>query len=243
MNIMIRRYVFILFVFLSLAHITMGQADQANYLSGIKEELQKKWPDNRTINLVFHGHSVPTGYFRTPDVHTLDAYPFLLLQQLKKMYPFAVINTITTSIGGENSVQGAKRFKSEVLTHLPDVLFIDYALNDRGVGFEASRKAMEKMIKAALKQKIRVILLTPSPDLTENIKDSCAPLKQFSLQLSELAKKYHIGLADCYSAFHGLVLDKGNIKDYMSQSNHPNRKGHEVIADCIIPFFKNSSLK
>ncbi|MGC4235106.1 MAG: SGNH/GDSL hydrolase family protein [Niabella sp.] len=238
MKIMVSKYVLLLCFLLSLTPVTMGQADPADYLSGIKEELQKKWPHNRTINLVFHGHSVPTGYFRTPDVRTLDAYPFLVLQQLKKMYPFAVINSITTSIGGENSVQGAKRFNKEVLTHRPDVLFIDYALNDRGIGLEASRKAMDKMIKTALKQKIKVILLTPSPDLSENIKDSGTVLNRFSLQLLELAKKYHIGLADSYNAFRTLALENNNIKDYMSQSNHPNRKGHEVIAGQILPFFE-----
>jgi acyl-CoA thioesterase-1 len=84
---------------------------QSDYLAGIKNELQKKWPQNRTINLVFHGHSVPSGYFKTPDVRTLDAYPQLVLQELKKKYPMAVINVITTAIGGENSTNGARRFK------------------------------------------------------------------------------------------------------------------------------------
>ena len=33
------------------------------YLTNITFELQKKWPANRTINIVCHGHSVPAGYF------------------------------------------------------------------------------------------------------------------------------------------------------------------------------------
>src|SRR5690606_25796608 len=118
----------------------------------------------RTINLVFHGHSVPSGYFRTPEVRTLDSYPYLVLKELKSLYPNAVINVILTSIGGENSVQGAKRFRQDVLTHRPDVLFIDYALNDRGPGPEKAKAAWEEMIGAALEQHIKVILLTPSPD-------------------------------------------------------------------------------
>ncbi len=35
-----------------------------DYLKEIKLELKKEWPKNRTINLVFHGHSVPAGYFK-----------------------------------------------------------------------------------------------------------------------------------------------------------------------------------
>ncbi len=113
----------------------------------IKAELQKEWPGNRTINLVFHGHSVPAGYFKTPFVNTSDSYPYQLLKKVKAHYPYAVINIINTSIGGENSVSGAKRFKSDVLTHKPDVLFIDYALNERGVGLEKAKKAWELMIQ------------------------------------------------------------------------------------------------
>ena len=42
-----------------------------------------------------------------------------------------MINCIISSIGDENSIQGAKRFSKEVLCYKPDVLFIDYSLNDR----------------------------------------------------------------------------------------------------------------
>ena len=126
-------------------------ADPSDYLDDIKAELDKEWPGNRTINLVFHGHSVPAGYFRTPVVNTLDSYPYQVLRELKAIYPYAVINIINTAIGGENSISGEKRFISEVLVHKPDVLFIDYALNDRGVGLEKSYEAWGRMIRAALK--------------------------------------------------------------------------------------------
>ena len=66
-------------------------ADTAAYLSGVKAELVKQWPKNRTINLVFHGHSVPSGYFRTPDVRTLEAYPYQVLEGVKEQYPYACL--------------------------------------------------------------------------------------------------------------------------------------------------------
>jgi hypothetical protein len=119
-------------------------ADTTTYLTEVQEELNKVWPDNRTINLVFHGHSVPAGYWHDHEVHTLESYPNMVLQQLKAQYPYAVINVIVTAIGGENSVQGQKRFEEEVLTHNPDVLMIDYALNDRSVGLEKSPRSLGK---------------------------------------------------------------------------------------------------
>jgi hypothetical protein len=62
------------------------------------------------VNLVFHGHSVPAGYFKTPHVDTLNAYPAQLQRLLKERFPTVVLNSIVTAIGGEDSVRGAARF-------------------------------------------------------------------------------------------------------------------------------------
>lgn len=230
--------IFLLIYFLCGSFNGFAQADKATYLQDIKTALEKKWPDNKTINLVFHGHSVPTGYSKTPLVNTLHAYPYLLLKALKAQYPYAVINIITTSIGGENSVQGEKRFKNDVLVHRPDVLFIDYALNDQAIGLPASRTAMEKMIRMALKKKIKVILLTPSPDMRVDLSKKDNPLELQTIQLRALAAQYGIGLADSYLAFK-TQLDAGKpLEQFMAQVNHPNEEGHQLITGEILPWFK-----
>lgn len=231
-------FIICLMLFFGGRSFCSGQIADSTYLDGLKAELQKKWPENRTINLVFHGHSVPSGYFATPDVRTLDAYPHQVLRQLKELYPYAVINVITTSIGGENSLQGAKRFKSDVLTHKPDVLFIDYALNDRGIGLEISKESMEIMINQALDEEIPVILMTPSPDLRVDLTKEGNELEQFAGMLMYLAKQYRIGLVDSYGEFRNQVLWGFDLKDFMSQVNHPNEAGHKLIADAIMKYFK-----
>ena len=53
-------------------------ADPALYLRPIIDSLKTHWPDNRAVNIVCHGHSVPAGYFATPRVDSLNAYPHLL---------------------------------------------------------------------------------------------------------------------------------------------------------------------
>ena len=215
-----------------------GTADSATYLNDLKRELQIEWPKNRTINLVFHGHSVPAGYFKTPVVNTLGAYPLKVLKKVKEEYPYAVVNVITTGIGGENSVAGAKRFNAEVLTHQPDVLFIDYALNDLRAGLEAAEVAWEEMIMKALKKNIKVILLTPTPDQRIDYADNNNELKQHTNQIIELANEHQVGLVDSYKAFAFSYSDKDELKKYMSQVNHPNEKGHELVANEIIKWFK-----
>lgn len=213
-------------------------ANPKDYLSEIKIELKKEWPKNKTINLVFHGHSVPAGYFKTPTVNTLKSYPYQVLEELKSLYPLAVINVINTAIGGENSINGEKRFKKDVLNHNPDVIFIDYSLNDRGVGLEKSRIAWEKMIKLALKKNIKVILLTPSPDMGVNILESNSVLNQHAEQVQSLSTKYNVGLIDSYALFKEKAISGEGVINYMSQVNHPNEKGHRLISTEILTYFK-----
>lgn len=225
----------ITFVFLVVGfYITKAQqAEQDTYLKPILMEMQKPWPNNRTINFVFHGHSVPSGYFNTPFVNTLKAYPHLTLCFLKERFPYAVINVITTSIGGEQSEQGAVRFKDEVLTMQPDVIFIDYALNDRSIGLERARVAWVKMIEEALVNNRKIVLLTPSPDMNEDILDDNSLLAKHSNQIKELALFYKIGLVDSYNAFKNRCRAGESLSSYMSQSNHPNEKGHKLIFEEI----------
>ena len=212
-------------------------AAKDNYLDSIKQELVKQWPKNRTINLVFHGHSVPSGYFKTPDVRPLQSYPHLLLKELKQVYPYAVINTILTCIGGENAQQGAKRFKRDVLNHKPDVLFIDYALNDRRIGLEASRKSWEYMIKAALKKNIKVILLTATPDQKVDLTDPKSDLQLLCNQIMDMSTEFKVGLVDSYALFQKIHSDGYKLADYMSQVNHPNEKGHQLVVDGMMKYF------
>lgn len=209
-----------------------------NYLANIVTELQKIWPTNRTINLVFHGHSVPSGYQETPLVTTFDSYPLLSLKLITEKYRFAVVNAIKTSIGGENAEQGAKRFRRDVLTKEPDVIFIDYALNDRGIGFAKAKVAWEHMIKEALAAKVKLILLTPTPDATENIKDPNAPLAQHTRQILALGEQYQIPVVDSYDAFKKMAIDGVDLSGYMAQSNHINPKGHAIVAGLIMRLFQ-----
>lgn len=235
-----KNIVFILVAFLLVSYQKNDiphLADPDNYLTDIKTELKKEWPKNRTINLVFHGHSVPAGYFKTPVVNTFDSYPMQVLKIVKEKYPFAVINIINTSIGGENSLSGEKRFDSTVLNHHPDVLFIDYALNDRSAGLDEAAKAWSTIIEKALKRNIKVILLTPSPDQRVDILSPDNELEKHALQIKALAKKYDVGLIDSYEEFRNKVISGEPITNYMSQVNHPNQKGNYLIANKIAAFF------
>lgn len=209
-----------------------------HYLDFILDELAAHWPNNRTVNVVCHGHSVPAGYFATPYVNPFGAYPHLLHRLIKERFPFACVNVIVTAIGGENSVQGAERFERDVLIHKPDVLTIDYSLNDRGIGLEAACAAWEDMIRKALDRNIKVILCTPTWDNTYYAQnEDWDSLARHAGQVRALADRYNVGLADSFSAFQRHVTCPEQLPEYLSHVNHPSEAGHRLAALEIAKYF------
>lgn len=222
---------------LAMPMVKLQIPNPTEFAKPLVQLLEAEWPKNRVVTIVCHGHSVPAGYFKTPVVQSFDAYPHLLHVALKERFPLAVINVIVTAIGGEESGSGAKRFESDVLALKPDVVTIDYSLNDRGLGLERARAAWVSMILAAQAKGVKVVLLTPSWDQIGNVSLPTDPLQLHAQQVRELAKLYKTGLADAFQAFLDYKSSGGKMPQVMSQSNHPNRAGHELILAKLRPWF------
>ena len=221
--------------------LATGAAEPADlaktYLAEITNMLSRQWPSNRTVTIVCHGHSVPAGYFKTPVVDTFHAYPHLLHRALKERFPYAVMNVIVTAIGGENSESGAQRFERDVLGLHPDVITIDYALNDRAIGLSRAETAWRLMITNAVQKGIKVILLTPTPDTRARLEDESDPLNQHANQIRRLAHEYQVGLVDSLAAFRAETSGGSALNEFMAQSNHPNTKGHELVLRELAKWF------
>jgi len=207
------------------------------YLAEFGRLARVDWPQNRTLNVVCHGHSVPSGYFATPEIRTFESYPHLLHVALARRFPHAVINVIVTAIGGETSEKGAARFAADVLPLRPDVVTIDYALNDRGDGLERARRAWSAMIAQARAANLPVLLLTPTPDQAASLTDRADPLVQQAAQVRALAAEYGVGLVDSLAVFQRLEREGVAIATLMSSGNHPNLAGHQLVAAELLKWF------
>lgn len=208
-------------------------ASKDSYLSPLADALALRWPENRVVNIVCHGHSVPAGYACTPLVRPLAAYPHKLRALLAERYPYAVANVIVTAIGGENSAQGAARFERDALSHAPSLVTIDYGLNDRSIGLSAAEAAWRSMIEKALSAGVKVILLTPSLD--NQVGDLA--LARHAEQIRRLADEYAVGLADSYAAWTRAIEGGEALNNLLSHVNHPSGRGHDLIAAELAAWF------
>jgi acyl-CoA thioesterase-1 len=209
----------------------MAIADNLTYLSPVIDDLQKRFPDNSTINIVCHGHSVPAGYFATPFVNPFDSYPHLLHREIKERFPFSIVNVIVTAVGGESSHHGSERFKSDVLCMRPRVVTLDYGLNDRMNALPSTESFWKRMIEEALADDVKIILMTPSWDQSYFRADqNWISLVDQVLQIRRLADEYSVGLADSFLEFQRYIDAGGCLVNLLSHFNHPNRRAHERIA-------------
>ncbi|AVJ31761.1 lipase [Stenotrophomonas sp. MYb57] len=207
-------------------------------LAAVVHDLQVAWPDNKIVNIIAFGHSVPAGFGITPAVHKRDAYPRLLEDALADAYPHAVLNVITAAAGGENSQQGRERFARDALAHAPRVVLIDYGLNDRGLALQASARNLAAMIVEARAAGACPVLLTPTWDEQAAPDRAGDPLGAQAAMIRRLGELTDVPVADSLAAFQNY---RGDRHQLMAQFNHPNREGHALVLGQLMPLFTPSA--
>ena len=93
------------------------------------------------------------------------------------------------------------------------------------------------MIRQSLDEGVKVILLTPSVDSNAEYKSPDDPLCQHAEQVRRLASEHSVGLVDSLARFQAQVEGGTPVESLLSQPNHPNRRGHELIAELIVRWF------
>lgn len=71
----------------------------------------------------------------------------------KTKYPEKDVKAINAGIGGTGSKMGAERYRKDVLVHEPDLVFIEFAVNDREEDENGAKVYMENMIRQSLEMK------------------------------------------------------------------------------------------
>ena len=60
---------------------------------------------------------------------------------------------------------------------------------------------------------------------------------QHAAQIRALAAHYHLGLVDSLAAFRQEMATGVKLADLMSQVNHPNQRGPELVAKALLAWF------
>ena len=69
------------------------------------------------------------------------------LAHFRKTWPGATFSEINAAIGGTGSDLGVFRLRQDVLDHRPDLLFVEFAVNDGGAPHEQIHRCMEGIVR------------------------------------------------------------------------------------------------
>lgn len=192
---------------------------------------------------------------------TLQVYADCLKRDLPKKGIKAEI--INAGIGGNTTANAKARFEKDVLDRHPDLVVIQFGINDSIVDVwkkppaTESRVAkgqykenLERFVDTLRKEGCKVILMTPNPiRWTPKLKDAYGkpPYRPddkdgFNVTLSPyaecvrtVAKEKKVPLVDVCAAFQAYGKVKGqSVDDLLLDGMHPNDKGHRLVTDLLI---------
>lgn len=177
------------------------------------------------ITVAYLGGSITQGSTATPTT----CYAYLTTQWLKQRFPKCDITYVNAGIGATGSYIGVFRTDRDVLSKSPDLVFVDFSVNDttehteRNIG--SYDGVLRKLWFADSKPAIVTIAMT---------QDNGTSFQQYH---SEICRAYDIPMISYHDAIMD-VIKNGHIKwtDISDDNIHPNETGHSVLTEIITSY-------
>lgn len=186
------------------------------------KNLMKRAANGESLVIGFLGGSITQGSLSsTPKT----CYAYLVYEWWKKSFPNAAFSFVNGGIGGTTSHYGGARAWKDVLCYRPDIVTVDFSVNDDANEF----------FEETYEGTIRRLLAAPSAP-------AVVVLNNVFYDTGKNAQNYHNRIADHYGIPHVSIKDtvypdveSGKIvrADITPDNLHPNDKGHRLVADEI----------
>ncbi|HPE52163.1 MAG TPA: SGNH/GDSL hydrolase family protein [Methanothrix soehngenii] len=182
--------------------------------------------------IVCFGDSITAGYA------VRRGFPSFLLESLRQRFPDSKIEMINSGISGDTSQDGLSRLDWAVLSYEPDLVTINFGINDCVLGlsleeYEMNLVEMVRRIRAGPDSEILLLSSQPleSPPYDQRVLD-------YYQTVERVAKEMNVGFVDVYGAWMkrvrvGMPLDSLILPGL----DHPNEAGYRIIAEELMSLF------
>ena len=205
----------------------------------------------RTLGRVFQklkaGEEVGIAYFGG-SITAAGGWRVKTFKWFKDTFPKATVREINAAIGGTGSDLGAFRCGLEVIALRPDLVFVEFNINDGSPTNDFRKATMEGIVRqlwSSATQPEIVFVYTTSRDLNCKRDSHPAVAKHYNipdidlqpplveaLSRPDLPKPTEKQLADPKLNWKAV----GQV--FMSDSVHPNDLGHTIYCDTIVAYLK-----
>lgn len=192
----------------------------------------------------------------------LKVYAQVLQEELPKR-GIPVTKVVNSGIGGHTTADAARRFEKDVLAHKPDIVIIQFGLNDGSIDLWRNPKAkdprvsvaeyrrnLEQMIASLKLRGVHVILMSFNPmRWTPKLKEMYGKppykpddpdgfnvvLQDYLTTVREIAKQEKVSFLDVYAMYDKFPKETGRSVDTLLPDGvHPNDEGQRMVADLIL---------
>ena len=210
--------------------------DRGNGLTNTYAKLAAK----EDINVAYFGGSVTGGTgVSDPDA---DSWRAKVGKWLENNFPVSNIENINMAVGGTGTKFGVYRTEAQLIAADPDLVFIDFAVNDLydGASAESASMRLETIIRKlrTAKPDCDIVVLLVSNDTTFDT-DIAGGLHAIAKAHENIAIAYDIPSIHLGNALADAVADKANWSNYYDDSVHPNATGYELCYQIIKEYLNN----
>ena len=196
------------------------------------ERTRRDLESGADATIVCFGDSITAGYA------VRRGFPSFLLESLRQRFPDAKIDMINSGISGDTSQDGLGRLDWAVLSYEPDLVTINFGINDCVLGlsreeFEMNLVEMVRRIRAGPNSEILLLSSQPleSPPYDQRVLD-------YYQTVERVAKEMNVGFVDVYGAWMkrvraGMPLDSLILPGL----DHPNEADYRIIAEELMSLF------
>lgn len=177
-----------------------------------------------SVTICFLGGSITQGSLSSTPT---TCYVYKVYNWFKEKFPAADITYVNAGVGGTTSAFGAARCDRDVLMHDPDMVLVEFSVNDENN--EYFLESYEGLIRKLLYSKEAPAVATLFNFYYENGKTA----EQIH---SRIARYYDIPAASMHGAIYDDILS-GKIEDTKELSPdglHPNDLGHDLLSRVVI---------
>lgn len=250
--------------YIGIPHIYDGEestyADYIDYRTALNgndalNNFAAKINAGEDVNVVYYGGSVTAG--SGASVSDKTSWRGITSSWLQINAPNVNVTNVNSAIGGTGSHFGFYRLDEAVLANDPDLLFIEYSINDFydnqdlwNIGENEAAMQLESIVRKVRTEAPEcdiVIVLTTERSLINSLKESDT-LHAQARGHYKIAEKYGIptlrvghALADTLSA-NWADNDYAEWYEYVTDIVHPTDKGYQIYAGVVKEFLANSLL-
>ncbi len=193
----------------------------------------------KELNIVYFGGSVTAGHGATNS--DLTSWRGLVSSWFASSFPNAKINNYNAAIGGSGSHHGAFRCENDVLNYKPDLVFVEFAMNDAYCGTNRSKiklyyESIVRQIKEAYPEcDIVSLYITDKSSASDTVLPNATQAQEF------IAEAYGISSIN----LGGAICSTINYKDDAEWSKHfidivhPTDAGYAAYFEAIKEFLES----